>query len=117
MPHQSPAATGKLSTAPDGTEDFLDKKTHKFNRRGLREASEVAEARQLNRDRTLSQIDDVLHGLNENTANWSERQRKIHNFHKSDREAMNEMRNFVQPFSGIRGLVDMVNEVTQEFNS
>lgn len=105
------------AAAADGTEDFLDKTSHRFKRRGLKESSRLAAMRQENRDRTLSQIDEVLHGLYDNAATWSEAQHKRHVVHKSEREIMNEMRTFAKPYAGVKGLIDMVDQVVEEFNS
>ena len=127
------SAKSKLGTAgaaalaprrPAGT-DNPDLPANRYLHRGLKESSAVRALRQEQRHQTLSQIDDVLQNLNANTMGWAEIQSmqavKSSSFRgpaaKSEKETMREMRDFAQPFTGVKSLLNMVHDIEREFNS
>jgi hypothetical protein len=85
----------------------------------------VRALRQEQRNQTLEQIEDVLQNLNAHTTGWSEKQtlQAIKNANnrghaaKSEKETMREMRDFAQPFTGVKSLLSMVQDIEAEFNS
>lgn len=119
------AASGLAIMGEGQDEHYLDRKSQKYNHRGLREPDSMRQLRQENRNHTLAQIDQVLQDLNTSTAVWTDPQPmeganglggetgRI----KSERERMREMQKFAKPFSGISSLMKIVDEVTEEFNS
>ena len=97
----------------------------KYTHRGLKESNTVKAKRHEQRANTLHQIDDVLQNLNAHTTGWSERQ-AIQGLNsavnrgyqaKSEKETMREMREFAQPFTGVKSLLNMVTDIEQEFFS
>lgn len=97
----------------------------KYTHRGLKESNTVKAKRHEQRTNTLHQIDDVLQSLNAHTTGWSERQAiqglnsAVNRGHqaKSEKETMREMREFAQPFTGVKSLLNMVSDIEQEFFS
>lgn len=102
-----------------------DLPANRYVHRGLRESNTVKRMRQEQREHTLGQIEEVLQGLNSHTTGWSERQalqgiNSVHNRGhqaKSEKETMREMRDFAQPFTGVKSLLNMVADIEEEFNS
>lgn len=102
-----------------------DLPTKRYSHRGLKESGTVKAKRQEQRDNTLAQIDEVLQNLNSHTSGWSERQAiqglnsATNRGHaaKSEKETMREMRDFAQPFTGVKSLLNMVADIEQEFFS
>lgn len=102
-----------------------DLPTKRYSHRGLKESGTVKAKRQEQRDHTLAQIDEVLQNLNSHTSGWSERQAiqglnsAANRGHaaKSEKETMREMRDFAQPFTGVKSLLNMVTDIEQEFFS
>ncbi len=97
----------------------------KYTHRGLKESNTIKAKRHEQRANTLHQIDDVLQNLNAHTTGWSERQAiqglnsAVNRGHqaKSEKETMREMREFAQPFTGVKSLLNMVTDIEQEFFS
>lgn len=102
-----------------------DMPINRYVHRGLKESNTVKKMRQEQREHTLGQIEEVLQGLNAHTTNWSERQvqQGVNSTHnrghaaKSEKETMREMRDFAQPFTGVKSLLNMVADIENEFNS
>ena len=97
----------------------------KYTHRGLKESNTIKAKRHEQRASTLHQIDNVLQNLNAHTTGWSERQAiqglnsAVNRGHqaKSEKETMREMREFAQPFTGVKSLLNMVTDIEQEFFS
>jgi hypothetical protein len=89
----------------------------RFKQRGLAEPAAVRLLRQEQREQTLEQIDLVLQGLNTHTERWNEQQEEEGKQHKNEKETMKEMRDFDQPFTGIRSLLSLVDDIGAEFKS
>ena len=102
-----------------------DLPANRYVNRGLKESNTVKKMRQEQREHTLGQIEEVLQGLNSHTTNWSDRQalQGINSTNnrghaaKSEKETMREMRDFAQPFTGVKSLLNMVADIENEFNS
>lgn len=102
-----------------------DLPANRYTQRGFKEPSVIRALRQEQRAQTLAQIDDVLQGLNSNTTGWTEKQAlqaiKNANYRgnvtKNEKETMREMRDFAQPFTGVKSLLSMAREIEEEFNS
>jgi hypothetical protein len=102
-----------------------DLPSNRYQQRGFKESSTVKQLRQEQRAQTLSQIDDVLQSLNSNTIGWSEKQSlqaiKNANYRgnvtKNEKETMREMRDFAQPYTGIKSLLSMVRDIEEEFDN
>lgn len=138
--HAFPVAAG-ASTGGDagggegeGPNHLVDRKSSKYSKRGLSEPAAQKQLRIEQREYTLGQIDQVLDSLNANTVGQFS-----NSSHKSAagdgtataagdnnrgnaasvahvRETMNGMRYFARPYAGVRGLMDMVDAVVDEFN-
>jgi len=98
-------------------ENFVDRSSYRYSHKGLKEPKAVVLARQQKRDFTLDQIDEVLSSLNANTDEWMIAQNMQRNSMnpKSEKIVMKEMRSFARPFPGIHNILDMVDEVIDEF--
>mmetsp|Transcript_10500 Transcript_10500/g.17647 ORF Transcript_10500/g.17647 Transcript_10500/m.17647 type:complete len:406 (-) Transcript_10500:34-1251(-) len=95
----------------------MDRPSMRYKQQGLKEPVIVKRLREEQRAETLAQIDSVLEGLNANTNMWSSAQQRQGQQHRSERETMKEMKDFAQPFTGIKSLANMVEDVVQEFES
>lgn len=109
-----PTTTGSVVSG----HDILDKASQKYNRRGLAEAAAVKKTRQHNRDHTLHQIEEVLNNLNERTGLLESE--RVSNFNVNPgitgtREEINRMQTFARPATGVKQLMDMVDNVLLEF--
>jgi hypothetical protein len=124
----------------EGDDDHaVDKTINRYARKGLSEPLARKQVRQEQRDYTLSQIDQVLDSLNDNTHQFTSGRphRAVQSEFGLDgtdllpnaamaagaaanaaltKDTMNAMRYFARPYHGIKSLMDMVDEVTDEFN-
>lgn len=122
---QGPRAATGHSRKPISAGADPDLPSNRYVQRGLKESNTVKKMRQEQREHTLGQIEEVLQGLNNHTNNWSERQalQGINSTNnrghaaKSEKETMREMRDFAQPFTGVKSLLNMVADIEHEFNS
>lgn len=101
-------------------EEKWDKRSLRFQRRGLAEPPALARMRQETRDRTLTQIDLVLHQLNARTASLTDTSPA----QGADpaavghlRQNMENMRTFAKPKSGVKKLMNMVHNIVEEFST
>jgi len=111
------ALSSSVAEEAVGPNNSADRAGRRYKQRGLQEPAAVRLLRQEQREQTLDQIDMVLQGLNQHTAHWSEQQEQEGRLHKNEKETMKEMREFDLPFTGIRSLLDMVGDISQEFES
>jgi hypothetical protein len=128
----------------EGDDDHAaDKTINRYARKGLSEPLARRQVRQEQREYTLSQIDQVLDSLNDNTHQFTSGggQHAANRAAQSEfspdgadllpnaamaagaaanaaltKDTMNAMRYFARPYHGIKSLMDMVDEVTDEFN-
>lgn len=78
-----------------------------------------SQSQKIQQQRTLQQIDLVLEKLNESSEKIIERNEQGHRgteANSSVKKTMENMRNFAKPQS-VRGLVNMVHNIIEEFNS
>ena len=83
-------------------------------KRGLAEPSLAAIERRKERDRTLQQIEGVLDDLN---ANVDDLVLKGPSATGNSKDTVNLMKTFARPKTGLRGLVEMVEEVVNDLDA
>lgn len=136
FPVAAASAVGDAGGAEgEGSNHVVDRKSNKYTKRGLSEPLAQKELRAEQRQYTLGQIDQVLDSLNANTeGQFSNGNHKIAVGNDAGgtgdgskgggsaasaahvRETMNNMRYFARPYAGVKGLMDMVDAVVDEFN-
>jgi len=94
-------------------EDYPDRQLNKFKMPGLPESIAVKQRRTRNRDHTLSKIDQVLDSLNDYTETMAS---SAPLQQMSAKDTIKQYKGFVKPYpAGIKNLMDMVDEVVNDF--
>lgn len=118
---QLPRIAPSQAVRPEEDEDRLaDRAALRYSKKGLSEPAGLKQVRAEQREYTLTQIDQVLDSLNRNTGEFTSGRPPDPHGHAAGaaqtKESMAGMRHFARPYQGLRSLLDMVDEVVDEFN-
>lgn len=111
---QLPRHSNSMSQVTLRDEELDDRQSNVRQGRGLSEATAMKEQRQQNRENTLLQIGDVLDSLNSSTKRIAKVE-KASASSQNVKDTIQNMKTFAKPYHGVKSLMNLVDEVEEEF--